>query len=122
MEAADALERAIAQVEAELADTMRRQKAVEVGELARAAEALERAAAAERRISDQAEAAAEGEGLSEDEAASALAEHEAAQETAQKIQEGVKNTAPETSKQLAAAADPLKARAVRAVRRPPTTM
>lgn len=108
MHAEDALERALAQVEAELADTRRRQKAVEVGELARAAEALERAAAAERRIAEQAQSAAEAEGLDEAEAAAMLAEHEAAQETARRIQEGVKNTAPDASQKLAQAADPLK--------------
>lgn len=104
MNAEDALERALAQVEAELADTMRRQKAVEVGELARAAEALERAAAAERRIAEESKDAAEGDGLNEAEAAAMLAEHEAAQATAERIQEGVKNTAPETSQKLAGAA------------------
>jgi hypothetical protein len=107
-QAENAVERALAQVEAELADTQRRQKAVEVGELARAAEALERAAAAERRIAEQASQAAKDNGLAQQDAAAMLAEHEVARETAQKIQEGVKNTAPQAAQELSAAVDPLK--------------
>ena len=63
------LRQAVAEVKAELADTKRRQLAVEVGELARAAEALERAAAAEREIASAATDAAQADGLSEDQAA-----------------------------------------------------
>jgi hypothetical protein len=66
--AADALERAAAEIEAALADAKRRQAAVKIGELARAAETLERAAATEREIAAKAAKAAQEQGLSPEEA------------------------------------------------------
>src|SRR5207249_4644801 len=73
-EALAAIKQAQAEVEAQLADTRRRQKAVEVGELARAAEALERASAAEREIFRQAAQAALGNGLGAEQAGALVTE------------------------------------------------
>ncbi len=50
MEARESLDRAAAEIAAAINDTKRKQLAVEIGELARAAEALERAAAAEKQV------------------------------------------------------------------------
>jgi len=61
-DAKDAINQAKAEVEAALADAKRQQKAVQVGELARAAEALERAAAAEKQIAKEAAEAAKDKG------------------------------------------------------------
>jgi hypothetical protein len=105
--AMDAIELAAAEIAAQLADAMRQQKAVEVGELARAAEAIERAAAAEREIARQASVAARNDGL---EAAQAKGLHQEQKEVAlvaSKIAEGVKNTAPEASQMLNRAAGPM---------------
>jgi hypothetical protein len=64
LEQADrAVERAAAEISAALDDARRTVKGVEIGELARAAEALERAAAAERDIARGTKAAAEKSGL-----------------------------------------------------------
>ncbi|MDA0285505.1 MAG: hypothetical protein O3B86_19345, partial [Planctomycetota bacterium] len=52
--AADAVERALASTTESLAEAQRMEAAVKIGELARAAEALERAAAAERKIAETA--------------------------------------------------------------------
>jgi len=101
--AEDVLRQAAAEVKAELADTKRRQLAVEVGELARAAEALERAAAAEREIADDANLAAQDAGLTESKAAELAQEQATVDAVAEKIAEGVKQTSPEAAAQLAAA-------------------
>jgi hypothetical protein len=98
-----AIRQAQAEVEAALADTKRRQKAVEVGELARAAEALERAAAAERAVADEAGVAAKAEGLDAKKAEELAAEQAEVGNVAEKIAEGVKNTAPEAAQILAQA-------------------
>src|SRR5262249_47425806 len=58
-----AIERAAAEIEAALNDTKRKEAGVKIGELARAAETLERAAAAERDIAQAAKNAAGSEGL-----------------------------------------------------------
>ena len=101
--AEDVLRQAAAEVKAELADTKRRQLAVEVGELARAAEALERAAAAEREIASAAADASQADGLSEDKAAALVKEQSIVDVVAEKIAAGVKQTVPTVAQQLAAA-------------------
>jgi len=64
LEGADrAIERAAAEIEAALNDAKRKEAGVKIGELARAAEALERAAAAQRDIAQTAKNAAGKEGL-----------------------------------------------------------
>ena len=70
--ASDALDRAVASVDAALADAQRQESAVKIGELARAAEVLERAAAEERAIAKEATALAQGE-QSDPAAAAAIA-------------------------------------------------
>ena len=101
--AEDVLRQASAEVKAELADTRRRQLAVEVGELARAAEALERAAAAEREIASAAADASQADGLTEDKAATLAKEQSIVDVVTEKIAEGVKQTAPTVAQQLVAA-------------------
>lgn len=100
--AAQAIDQASAEVKHALADARRKQLAVEVGELARAAEALERAAAAEYQVSDAVEQAAVANGLSADEAKLLVQEQASVNKVAKEIAEGVKNTAPQASQQLAA--------------------
>ncbi|MCO6454172.1 MAG: hypothetical protein J5I93_02550, partial [Pirellulaceae bacterium] len=107
--AADALERAIAEVKAVLADTRRRQLAVEVGELARAAEALERAAAAEREVTRQSEQAAQAKVLSPEQARSLAEQQAKVAEVAGDIARGVQRAAPEVAQQLREADQPIQA-------------
>lgn len=102
-EAGRALQRAQAAVEETLADTQRAAAAVQVGELARAAEALERAAAAEREVSVQARAAAKAEGLSAEQASALKKVQEDISGVAAKTAEGVKAAAPDVAETLAKA-------------------
>jgi hypothetical protein len=104
--AADALDAAAAEVEAALADTRRRQLAVEVGELARAAETLERAAAAEREIAGTAKKGTE-EGLDAETARQLVEEQAEIKQIAAKVADGVKLSAPEATKKLKEAAAPI---------------
>lgn len=105
--AEDALDRAMAAVETALEDAQRRQAAVEIGELARAAEVLERAAAEERDIAAAAEAAAKaaakGDSETTAEAAKQAAERQATVEAvAEKVAQGLQQTSPESAKDIAA--------------------
>ncbi len=94
LEAADrAIERAAAEIEAALDDATRKATGVKIGELARAAEALERASAAERDIAKAVQSAAEKEGL---DAATAqkLSDQQAEIESiANKVAQGVETNA-----------------------------
>jgi hypothetical protein len=108
--ASDALDAAAAEVEAALADARRRQLAVEVGELARAAETLERAAAAEREVASAAKKSSD-EGLAAEEAAELANEQEEIKQIAAKVAAGVKLSAPEAAKKLREAATPIAAAA-----------
>jgi hypothetical protein len=96
-----------AEVESHLADMRRRQKAVEVGELARAAEALERAAAAESEIARQTAEASLAAGLSADKARLLAAEQADITAVAERIAEGVKDLAPSAAEALSQAAPSL---------------
>lgn len=98
--ASDALQQALAETKARLADLRRRQLAVEVGELARAAEALERAAAAENQIANIAEQAGREQGLSAMQAQQLLTKHRDVAKVAEKISQGVQRAAAEVSKHL----------------------
>lgn len=101
-EAAQAIDQVAAEVKQELADARREHLAVKVGELARAAEALERAAAAEQEVGETAAAAAPTGLLPE--TAQNLAEQQArVRQVAQEIAEGVKQTSPAAAQQLQAA-------------------
>lgn len=102
--AREAFERAASEIAAALKDTTRKQLAVKVGELARAAEALERAAATEREIAQLAQTAAQDDGLAAGQAKELAEEHRTVQQIASKTAEGVKNTAPAASRTLADAA------------------
>ena len=102
-EAGRSLQRAQAAVEENLADTQRAAAAVKIGELARAAEALERAAAAEREVSMQATAAAKGKGLSAEEANALKQVQQDVSGVAAKTAEGVKDAAPDVAETLAKA-------------------
>nr|MCU0872510.1 hypothetical protein [Pirellulaceae bacterium] len=102
--AEQAIQQALAETKAQLADTQRRQMAVEIGELARAAEALERAAASEREIAAAAAAAAQEEGLSQEQSAQFAAEQVDVRQTAAKIAEGLQAIEPQVAQQLQQAA------------------
>ncbi len=102
--AGEAVERAQAEIAAALDDAKRQVAAVEIGELARAAEALERAAAAERELAKTAAAAAEDKQGLTPEASRALAEEQAEiAKVAEKVAEGTKETAPQGQAPLQAA-------------------
>jgi hypothetical protein len=98
--AEDSIRQAMAEVASQLADTQRRQLAVKVGELARGAEALERAAAAERDVAAQAAQGAE-EGLAQSQLQEVLGDNSDVATVAAKIGEGVSVTTPEVAKMLA---------------------
>ena len=95
-----ALERASAEVEAALADAKREQFAVEIAELSRAAEALERAAASERIIAKQSKLAKEAEGLKASFAKELVDEQGDIEAVVVKTAEGLAVLAPEVSKKL----------------------
>ncbi|MDQ3333485.1 MAG: hypothetical protein M3552_23045, partial [Planctomycetota bacterium] len=107
-EAGRAFQRAQAAVEEALADTKRAEAAVRIGELARAAEALERAAAAERELGVQAATAAKAEGLSAERVAEMKRVQDDVTGVAAKAAEGVKAAAPDVAATLAKAADAAK--------------
>jgi len=98
-----ALDRAQATVASALHDAERRAAAVKIGELARAAEALERAAAEERDVAETAQS------LPDDATSSAMADELAKRQAtvadiAHKISEGLSKTAPDVSERTAQAA------------------
>jgi hypothetical protein len=98
--AAGALERAVSEVESSLDDAQRKALGVKIGELARAAEALERAAAAQRDVAQAALEAAQAGGLPHEEARRLLAEQADIDAVARKTAEGVKDTAPSAAAML----------------------
>jgi len=106
-EAKDATERAMAEVNAAAAETERRQLAVKIGELGRAAEALERAAAHQRDLSDKAAEVAKKDGFTPAEAKELHEEQKEVAKVAAKTAEAVKNTAPKAADQLTEAAKPI---------------
>jgi hypothetical protein len=99
--------RALAETEAQLADAQRRRLAVQVGELARAAEALERAAASQRDLAREAKDAAESSGWTAERAAELGLTQAEVQTVSEKIAEGVRVTAPDVSDALSQTAEPL---------------
>ncbi len=102
--AGESLDRAAAEVNAALNDARLSEKAVSAGELARAAEALERAAAAERQIAQQT-----ADGLDKAEAKRLGADQAEVKRVANKIAEGVKDRSPDAAATLAAAHPPIDA-------------
>ena len=107
-EAKEAVERANAEVHAAIAETERRQLAVKIGELGRAAEALERAAVHQRDLAEKAADAAKKGGFTSPEAKELQKEQQEAIQVAAKTAEGVKETAPKAAEKLNEAAAPLK--------------
>ena len=107
-EAKETVERATAEVHAAIADTERQQLAVKIGELGRAAEALERTAAHQRELADKAADAAKKGGFTPAEAKELHEEQKEAVQVAAKTAEGVKETAPKAAEKLNDAAAPLK--------------
>lgn len=103
--AADALDRAAATIDAAIADTMRQESAIKIGELARAAEVLERAAAEERAIAKDATELAQSDNAEKPkqaETAKELAERQAdIKAIADKAAEALAETAPAASKDAA---------------------
>uniref|UniRef100_A0A7C4QGN0 Uncharacterized protein n=1 Tax=Schlesneria paludicola TaxID=360056 RepID=A0A7C4QGN0_9PLAN len=102
-QAADALDRAQATIEAALSDAQRLAAAVKIGELARAAEALERAAAEERDIAQQVQAIGHGGDATAKAEELALRQRDVA-DIAAKLSEGLSKTAPAISADVAQAA------------------
>jgi len=97
-QAEDSIERALAEVAAELDDTKRREAAVRIGEMARAAEALERAAAAERKIAKAADQAKKNKNGLEAGKAKELGQEQAeVAAVAGKIAEAVADAAPKAA-------------------------
>lgn len=103
-----AVDRATAEVNAAAAETERRQLAVKIGELGRAAEALERAAAHQRDLSDKAAEAAKKHGFTPAEATELHKEQQEVVKVADNTAEGVKNTAPKAAEKLAEANKPIR--------------
>lgn len=96
---ADAVRRAAAEVGMELGDARRKHKAVEVGELARAAEALERAAGAEREMVRQI-VGMEGHRFTAEQLELWAAEQANVIAVAARIAAGVEHTCAQASQQL----------------------
>ncbi|MBI1901557.1 MAG: hypothetical protein HYS13_10665, partial [Planctomycetia bacterium] len=112
--AEEALQRATEETNAALADAERKALAVKIGELARAAESLERAAATERMIAADTGKAAKEAGLEKPAAEEMQAQQKDVDAVARKVAEGVKDSAPkaaatldEAKRDIAAAAEGL---------------
>lgn len=103
-EATASLEDARREVNTALADLKRQEQAVKIGELARAAEALERAAASEREIAAQASDAAKEDGLDKSEAAELASEQADVNAVTEKVKQGIEKLAPTAAATLADAA------------------
>jgi hypothetical protein len=102
-QAAEALDRAQATIEAALSDAQRLAAAVKIGELARAAEALERAAAEERDIAQQTQDIGDGGDATAKAEELAQRQRDVA-DIAAKVSEGLSKTAPAISADVAQAA------------------
>ncbi len=106
--ARNALDRAINAVDAALADTQRKESAIKIGELARAAEVLERAAAEERAIAKEAMSLTQPDPSHRPETANTANDLARRQENlktiASKAAEAIARTAPEASKNASEAA------------------
>ena len=85
----------------------RAEAATKVAELARAAEAIERAAAAERELGRAAEQAAANPGQPQPDAAAVKAEQQHVAAVAEKVAEAIKNTAPEAAAAIEKAKPPI---------------
>jgi hypothetical protein len=96
----DAVEMAAAEVNMALADAKRQTEAVKIGELARAAEVLERAAAAERQVARAAKAAAEDEGMKAEDAKSLASKQQTINDVAANVAKGIERTAPKAAEQV----------------------
>ena len=105
--AQEALDKAAAEVAAAINDTKLDQKAVSAGELARAAEALERAAAAEKQVAQKTADAAKDKGLTAEEAKKLVADQAEVKQVAEKVAEGVKDRAADAAAALEAAKSPI---------------
>jgi len=99
-----AIERAGAEIAAALDDTRRKAAAVEIGELARAAETLERAAAAERDIAGKAKQAAGEAGMQADAAKQLAARQADLEAIAKSVAQAVEPSSSEAAQAAQAAA------------------
>jgi hypothetical protein len=109
LESADrAIERAASEIAAALDDSRRKALGVAIGELARGAETLERAAAAEREMERTASQAARDQGLGSAEAKSLRDRQEQIEQIARKVAEGVEKEAGEAAESARAAAEEAK--------------
>lgn len=105
LERADrAIERASAEIAAALDDARRKAAAVEIGELARAAETLERAAAAERDIASRSKQAAGQSGMEADAAKQLAARQAEVENIARSVAQAVEPSSSEAAQAALAAA------------------
>ncbi|MEW4455715.1 hypothetical protein AB1L30_23810 [Bremerella sp. JC817] len=103
-QATDATRQALENVSSELADAKRQQLATKIGELARAAEALDRAAAAQQEISRDAAKIANDPQQSQNQDMEVLAQTQSdIAAVANRVAEGTKNTAPQAAEAIAEA-------------------
>ncbi len=110
-QADEAVEQAVSETEAALADARREQLLTEIRELAHAAQALDRATREERQIAAEADQAARTQGIEQDQAADLSQRQSDVQQVADKVAEGVKNTVPEAARTLQQAGNPMEAAA-----------
>jgi hypothetical protein len=103
-----AIERAASEIDAALADARRRTEGVNAGELARAAEAVERAAAVQRQIAEMARQAARGAGLDPDAAGELRRSEDQLRQTTESAARAVRQNAPEAAAALQEALDAAK--------------
>jgi len=103
MQASNALDRARAEVAAALADAERTSLAVTVGELNRAVEVLERAAANERRQAEIARKAAAKDGLSAPDAKAMVGEQQKIDQLSDKIGQAVQGIADDAAQSIQSA-------------------
>ena len=103
-EADRAVERAVSETEAALADAKRERLGAEIAELAHAARALDEAAKAERNIAKESGEAAKQQGLQADKAKEMAQDQADVKAIADKVAQGVQQTAPDAAKTLQEAA------------------
>lgn len=95
----DAVEMAAAEINATLADAKRQAEAIKIGELARAAEVLERAAATERQIARDAKATADGREMNADETRDQIAKQNKVNDVAEQVAKAIEHTASRAADQ-----------------------
>ena len=102
-----AVEQALSEASAALADARREQLATTVDELSAAADVLDQAAKVERGVAKDADQAADHEGLSADKAAELTQQQQEVGQAAKSVAQGVMHTAPKAAQKLHEAEPPI---------------